>query len=1015
MTDFAAIRTIDELVRKTAEDSPEATILTYSSNGVDFTSYTSTDLDVMTHRTALAYSKVLPTIRKSSDDASTVVAILGATNVEYIMTYLALQRLGLTVLFLSTRLAAPAYLHLFQKTNCSVVLAQPAYLSVLEQTKELKNGELQIIPMLEPTYITSAQADDSHPLPCEIDPAKENDKIGWIIHSSGSTGLPKPIGHYQRSTIAGLSAWDLPCKAFVTLPLFHTFGLYTFLNALHSAMPVCFFSADLPVTGQNLLQFLKAQQPEVMFTVPYLIKLLSETDGAVDEMRKMREVVYGGAPCPESLGDQLTAEGVKLANYFGSTEAGFTLMYSRGNEGWNWLVPLPQAVPHLVWEHEGGNLYQKIVLPTWRGLVTSNREDGSYASGDLFLRHPENPNAYKYIGRKDDTMAMMNGEKANPIPLENAVRRNKLVDEAVAFGQGKATLGMMVVASVHSKGMTNEQIIDGIMESVEEGNALVPAYARIYRDAIIVKPIGTEFRKTDKGTAIRAAFIRSFTPDIEAFYENLEKAEVSNGKNMTESEIRQLIRETVAHSLQLKDSSVLEDSTDFFSLGLDSLMAISIRRKLVAEVNTNGKTLSANIVFDKPNIDALATYLVSLQTGAEIKQQSIDEVMSALIEKYSTFTTHRPSGVTVDGEYIVLTGATGSMGAHILSTLLHRADVKKVYCLVRASDLDNAASRINSALSRAHLLELLSEEQKAKILALPSDLSDEHLGVPLRTYNTILSHTTAVIHNAWSVNFNMDVTSFETQHIRGSWNLINFCLSSPQARIPTFNFISSVSTAMARPAKTVPETLPEFSHAMPMGYAHSKMVGEYICAAAAEKTGITARVLRVGQIVGDTIHGMWNATEAIPLTVQAALTVGALPIVPGDEEVSWLPVDATASTVVDLSMQEKQDSRVFHVCQPGLIKWNADFLPALKKAGLQFEAVDQAEWLKRLESEQDPEKNPPIKLLDFFKGRYGGGVSMEPYFETKVSQEYSKSLREVKNIDDELVAKFVKYWTEECW
>lgn len=189
MTDFAAIRTIDELVRKTAEDSPEATILTYSSNGVDFTSYTSTDLDVMTHRTALAYSKVLPTIRKSSDDASTVVAILGATNVEYIMTYLALQRLGLTVLFLSTRLAAPAYLHLFQKTNCSVVLAQPAYLSVLEQTKELKNGELQIIPMLEPTYITSAQADDSHPLPCEIDPAKENDKIGWIIHSSGSVSI----------------------------------------------------------------------------------------------------------------------------------------------------------------------------------------------------------------------------------------------------------------------------------------------------------------------------------------------------------------------------------------------------------------------------------------------------------------------------------------------------------------------------------------------------------------------------------------------------------------------------------------------------------------------------------------------------------------------------------------------------------------------------------------------------------------------------------------------------------
>uniref|UniRef100_U4LLH7 Similar to Linear gramicidin synthase subunit D acc. no. Q70LM4 n=1 Tax=Pyronema omphalodes (strain CBS 100304) TaxID=1076935 RepID=U4LLH7_PYROM len=1011
-----AIHTIDELLRDTAAKHPDATILSYFSDVTKSETYSASDLNLMSQRCALWYSKVLPKIRKSSDDAPLVVAILGPTNVEYIATYLALQRLGITVLFLSTRLAPPAYLHLFQKTKSNVVIAQPAFQTVMSQTKELMNGDLTVIPMLDHSYITTPNADDSSSLPCSIDPAKEYNRLGWIIHSSGSTGLPKPVGHFQKTAQGILASWKFSFKAMVTVPLFHTFGLHGFLKAIHTAKTCSILSADLPITGANLMQCVITNRPEIMFTVPYLIKLMAETDGSIPELAKLNRILYSGASCPQVLGDKLISGGATMISCMGSTEVGPVMMSSNGKEGWNWLIPTENAGPHLVWEEEDGGLFQMIVKGSWKALVAENRFDGSYATGDLFQKHPTKPMHFKYIGRRDDTIVMMNGEKANPIPLENAMRRNKLVDEAIAFGQGKATLGLIVIPSEQTRGMSTTQVVDAIMESVEEGNALVPAYARIYRDAIIVKPIGTWFRKTDKGTAIRAAFISNFTPDIEAYYEKLELDESSTGEALSEAEIRKLIRDTVLHSLQLKDTSILRDDTDFFSLGLDSLMAISIRRKLAQEINTNGQVLSSNVVFEKPNINALAAHLVSLSTGAITEQkESVEEVMTGLIEKYTNFQTHRPSGVIVEGEYVVLTGATGSIGSHILFTLLQRAEVKVVYCLVRASSLENASERVNSALSKAHLLESLSTEQRAKILALPSDLSDEHLGLPTRTYRSVLSRATAVIHNAWGVNFNMDVTSFEGQHIRGSSNLINFCLASPQNRIPSFNFISSVSTAMGRPEKTVPEVLPEFAHAMPMGYAHSKMVVEYICDAAAKKTGITARILRVGQVVGDTKHGMWNATEAVPLTVQAAVTVGALPVVPGDESVSWLPVDTTAAAVVDLSLQEKKESRVFNVCHPGLLKWNKDFLPALKKAGLKFEAVDGAEWVKRLESEQDPTKNPPIKLLDFFRMRYSGQATAEPYFETKASCKNSKSLRTVQNVDQDLVAKFVKHWKEECW
>jgi aryl carrier-like protein len=152
--------------------------------------------------------------------------------------------------------------------------------------------------------------------------------------------------------------------------------------------------------------------------------------------------------------------------------------------------------------------------------------------------------------------------------------------------------------------------------------------------------------------SIRAQFVRQFQPDIDAYYNRIEHEEAQSGRDMSEAEIRQFVRTTIANALQLPESDI-KDDTDFFSLGLDSLMAISIRRKLSQEVNTNGKVLGANIVFEKPNVDALTRYLVSLGSGVQEQERSHVEVVKSLIDKYSTFTQHVPGDVTVDGEYIV--------------------------------------------------------------------------------------------------------------------------------------------------------------------------------------------------------------------------------------------------------------------------------------------------------------------------------------------------------------------------
>lgn len=187
-----------------------------------------------------------------------------------------------------------------------------------------------------------------------------------------------------------------------------------------------------------------------------------------------------------------------------------------------------------------------------------------------------------------------------------------------------------------------------------------------------------------------------------------------------------------------------------------------------------------------------------------------------------------------------------------------------------------ARDRVFSTLATKKVNSL---ENVDKILCFPSDLSREDLGLPRSTVNTLQNSLTTVIHCAWAVNFNLGVQSFEKQHIKGTFNLLNTCLKVNTPLPAKLFFCSSISAAAGTPLPaTISETyISDLTHAQSMGYARSKLVTESIIKAATEQTGMIARVLRVGQIVGDTRTGLWNSTEAISLMIRSAVTIGALP------------------------------------------------------------------------------------------------------------------------------------------
>lgn len=945
------------------------------------------------------------------------MGLLGPSDFEYLITLLAISRLGHTVLLLSTRIAEDAYVSLVETTRASFLITYPAFQSIGGNVA--RRTGIAEVPVLSPLDVKSPQVLRARLPSAELHGPSENKHITWVIHSSGSTGHPKPIYQTHSGALRNY-ANNFGLKGFITLPLFHAHGISCLFRALHSQKLIYMYNASLPLTATSLLATLKEHPDiQVLYAVPYALKLLSESDESLQSMAPLELVMFGGSSCPKPIGDTLVQNGVRLVSHYGTTETGqlMTSFRDRADLDWDYVRPGPSLLPYLRWEEQPGmpGIFELCVLEGWPSKVASNRADNSYATKDLFEKHPSTPNAWKYYARLDDTLVLENGEKANPLTVEGVARRNPNVDEAIAFGAARPRVGLFVIPSEKSSFQTDSELVDAIFPDIEACNMQSPAFAYVSRDMVHVLPKDTIYRKTDKGTVIRSAFYTDFADKINEMYDLPD----ARGDQVLEGEeLLHFLRQSLLEVAPSIEPSALTETTDIFGLGIDSLQSIRLRTAIMRTLDLGGQSLSQNFVFENSSLRRMAERITCLRSGNDLAEQvPVEEKMQALIEKYSAnFKPHLPVPRASDGEVIVLTGATGSLGAHIAAQLAQSECIRKVYCLVRANSFVSARRRVAQSLRARCVSFDMTPATERKIVALPADLSDAAtLGLGDDLYAQLRKSVTSVIHCAWSVNFNWALESFEQSCISATRNLLDLCLSTEAPRPARFSFCSSVSTVARTPGNWVPEALPEsLGYAQGMGYAQSKLVTENILNRAARHTGMTARVLRAGQIVADTVHGIWNASEAIPMILQTAKTIKALPQL--DDILSWTPVDVMAASIVELSLSPSA-ADVMNVTNPNLSHWSQQLLPLLRNSGLDFEELPKQAWLQRLrDSDQDPETNPPIKLLDFFASKYDNdNPTRVLLYDTKNAQAASPALAGAGSLDTALTSRFISYFQSQCW
>ena len=417
-----------------------------------------------------------------------------------------MQRAGLVPFYLSINNSAAGIAHLIKATNCQAVLVGPPGNSVsvdknvqeaLGLLKQDGFGDLQIVQWPHDHVSTQgADLDASLPiLPSDLD------RPALIMHSSGTSSLyPKPIveteravreymhaPHYSDAALYGqvLFVGHLPPAHALPVTLTHVAASGKIVGFMGPRNP------PLPMTPERLLKVLPAFDGCRTVVPPSLIEAILRDEQLHEPFSRLRRFWYGGSTMPSGVAEECLKLGVRPYSLLGSTEIACPTKLFAESELLAWDVVTLSKQTRLKWRPVEGEpgFYEMLAapnLPYHKPMVLNDTYEGEpvFATGDRcqMIDALEGEKWIRVLGRIDAGLVLSTGEKTNPDPMLDCIRKCKLVDEAIMFGQARTHNGVLIQLAAHVQvdGKDDAQLAkfrNQIWPFVEEANAIAPTHS----------------------------------------------------------------------------------------------------------------------------------------------------------------------------------------------------------------------------------------------------------------------------------------------------------------------------------------------------------------------------------------------------------------------------------------------------------------------------------------------------------------------------------------------------------
>lgn len=763
--------------------------------------------------------------------------------------------------------------------------------------------------------------------------------LAYIIYTSGSTGKPKGVAIEHRNTTAFID-W---AREFFTAEQ---------LTGVLASTSLCFDLSIFEIfvtlscggkviVAQNALHLPglpSANEVTLINTVPSAIAELFRIKGIPTSVQTVN---LAGEPLQNALVQQLyqLAHIQQVFNLYGPTEdttySTVALMRKGTSELPSIGCPISQT--------------QVYLLDTHLNPVPAGAEGEIYISGAGLARG--------YLNRPELT-----AEKFIPNPLSQEPGRERLYktgDLAAYMPDGELKFFGRIDHQVKIRGFRVEL---GEIEALLNKSLGIQQAVVVARDdtmgnkrlvAYIVPNSSTKVPLQQVTARILRSLLKQKLPEYmvpSAFVQLDELPLTLNGKidrralpvpQWTRMEAGAYVAPHSPVEIQLAEiwSRLLETEQvgtydNFCELGGNSLLAI----QLVYQVNEVFQIkLPISNFLENPTIAGLAQTIDALY-GTENSTAATNN-LAVEIELDPTICPENT--LTEPILELFLTGATGFLGAFLLEELL-RQTRSDVYCLVRASSLEEGKARLHNTLKR---FRLWNEGFSARIIPILGDLSQPNLGVEAGQFLRLAEKIDIIYHcGAW-VNMIYPYSALAASNVIGTQEVLRL---ASQTKIKPVHFISTVdvfSTVSGGEIRVVGErdVAGPFSN-LYNGYAQSKYIAEQL-AMTAYSRGLPVSIYRPSNIMGHSQTGICQNNGFVARMVKGCIQMGIAPEL--EAVLNLVPVDFVSQSIHHLSRCQQSFGKAFQIVNPVSVEWK-QLVNWISSQGYPLQMVAYEAWYSQL-------------------------------------------------------------------
>ena len=399
---------------------------------------------------------------------------------------------------------------------------------------------------------------------------------------------------------------------------------------------------------------------------------------------------------------------------------------------------------------------------------------------------------------------------------------------------------------------------------------------------------------------------------------------------------------------------------NFFELGGTSLMVT----RVIIEADKAGKHIAYADLFAHTTPRALATLVDGQNTATESETvdreitefdySAINELLQAnSLESFKT-------GKRQDLGNVLLTGATGYLGIHVLKELID-SDAKTIYCLVRGKSQHDAERRVRNLLFY-YFSRRFDDLFGTRIFVVQGDVTQDIIAVA----GEFVGGIDTVFNCAANVKHFSKGMDIEDVNIGGAQRCVDFCLATGAALV----HVSTTSTGgvwignnISAPVLT--EQNIWFGQYLGNQYMHSKFLADRLILDAVATKGLRAKIMRVGNLAARSYDGEFQvnfSTNSYMGRIKIFNMLGCCPFDQYDQPTEFSPINETARAIVLLATTPRECT----VFQPYSTHTRllGNVLQVLDKLGTKMEFVEpEAFGMAVQQAALDPNKAPLLTTM----------------------------------------------------